>query len=176
MPLAEQENPMRTTLICLLVFGAAACERRSNANRPAQNAPTVQRLPTHLRQGDDDRKPTQALSVLVNGKPVAAWTPDQLDATPVVDLTNKNGEARQGWLLSDLSAKFVGAGARVTAVLGAGGERYDIDAAKWQDPTRFLVLKVSHKGDYKLHWAARDGSADDAIVKGVREIDLNLEP
>jgi hypothetical protein len=159
---------MRATLILLLV-GSAACERKA----PAAPAPKAQAEPTrHLRQGGDDRKPSAPIDVVVNGKPAVKWTADQLDATPVLDLLNKNGEARQGWALRDLAAKFVGPSARVVAVVGAGGQKLAVDAKDWQDPSRFLVLKVSHKGDYKLHWASRDGSADDAVLKGVHEIDV----
>lgn len=160
---------MRATLILLFVIGGAGCERKSPAATVAAVAPEPAR---HLRQGGDDRKPTAPIDVVVNGKPSTRWTAAELDATPVLDLVNKNGEARQGWALRDLAAKFVGPSARVVAVVGAGGARFAVDAKDWQDPSKLLVLKVSHKGDYKLHWASRDGSSDDAVLKGVREIDV----
>jgi hypothetical protein len=161
---------MRATLITLLLVGGAACERKA----PAASAPAaVANEPArHLRQGGDDRRPTAAIDVLVDGKPAPKWSADQLDATPVLDLVNKNGEARQGWALRDLASKFVGPQARVVAVVGAGGQRFAVEPKDWQDSSRMLVLKVSHKGDYKLHWASRDGSSDDAVLKGVKEIDV----
>lgn len=164
---------MRTINLLLafgLLVGSAGCHRRSEAAAPrvqARNEP-----PRHLRQGGDDRKPSAAIDVVVDGKPTAKMTADQLDATPVLDLVNKNGEARQGWSLHDLASKFVGPQARVVAVVGANGQKFAVEPKDWQDPSKFLVLKVSHKGDYKLHWASRDGSSDDAVLKGVREIDV----
>jgi hypothetical protein len=154
-----------------LLVGGAGCHRRSEAAA----APRVQARNEpmrHLRQGGDDRKPSAAIDLVVDGKPTSKMTAAELDATPVLDLVNKNGEARQGWSLHDLASKFVGPQARVVAVVGSNGQKFAVDSKDWQDSSKFLVLKVSHKGDYKLHWASRDGSSDDAVLKGVREIDV----
>lgn len=162
---------MRYALV-LLVLGGAACTRKSSAASAPPAPAAAPALSSHLRAAGDERKATSPITVTVNGKPAGAWTAAQLDATPVLDLTNKNGEAREGWSLKDLASKLVSPKARVTAVVGQGGQKLDVDEKSWQDPSKFLVIKVSRKGDYKLHWAGRDGAADDAIVKGVQEIDL----
>jgi hypothetical protein len=163
----------RASLLLLTLASAAGCHRAAANTAPAKAAvaaaPVVQ-IRSHLRS-DDERKPNQPVAVVVDGKS-ATWTAEQLDATPVLELVNKNGESREGWALRDLAAKFVGPKARVTAVVGSGGQKLAIDAKDWQDAKKILIMKVSHKGDYKLHWAMADGSADDAILKGVKEIDI----
>src|SRR6478609_9506635 len=110
---------MRATLL-LLVVVAGACHKKSvePAAPPVAAAPP---LPTHLPL-DGDRKPSQAVTVVVNGKS-QTWTPQQFAATPVIDLANKNGEAREGWPLRELTKKFVGPSARVTTVVGSGGDK-----------------------------------------------------
>src|SRR6476659_9218501 len=126
---------MRATLIGVLLL-AGACQKKAAPEPPVIAAPALR---THLPT-DDDRKPSQAVTVMVNGKP-QTWTPQQFAATPVIDLANKNGEAREGWPLRELTKKFVGPSARVTTVVGSGGDKIAVEAKDWQDPSKFLVLK-----------------------------------
>ena len=165
---------MKTCSFLLLVVAAAGCHRAAAGHAPSAStaAPAAQTEPPRHARSDGERKPSQTVTVKVNGKPAAAWTADRLDAMPVLALVNKNGESREGWWLKDLAQKFVGPSARVVSIVGASGEKLDVEQKDWQDSSKFLVLKVSHKGDYKIHWATRDGSADDAVLKGVKEIDL----
>jgi hypothetical protein len=112
-----------------------------------------------------------SLEVVVDGKPAAAWTGAELAAAAAVTVTNQNGETRQVWPLQTIVHKLVGPKARIVA-LDADGDRVDVDAKAWNDPARTLVLHLSRRGEYKAHWVS-GGVADEALIKGVRKIEIS---
>ena len=107
----------------------------------------------------------------MNGKPAAPWTLAKLAATRKVAVTNPNGEARDGWPLRDVTRALVGEGARVVA-LASDDERVAIDPRAWQDHSRTLLLRLSHRGEYKAQWLGGDGEGDEAFLKHIRRIEI----
>jgi hypothetical protein len=168
---------MRPLVALILVSAFAACHRAP----PAQPAPSATSPATasahrpHDEHNDHDGRaqaaPRADLEVLVNGKPAAPWTLARLTAAQKVAITNANGEAREGWPLRDLTRALVGAEARVVA-LASDEERVAIDTRDWQDQSRTLLLRLSHRGEYKAQWLAADGSSDEAFLKHIRRIEI----
>jgi hypothetical protein len=144
-----------TAILC-----AAACHKSTPAAPAA--APPAAAAPAK----DDGA----TLEIVVNGKPTATWTADKIARTGAVTMTNHNGQSREGWPLKALTKSLVGDKARVVA-LDAGDERVAIDERAWNDATRTLVLRLSHRGEYKAHWV-QDGRADEAFLKGVSRIEV----
>ena len=161
-------------LCCPLV---AACHRSQPQPSPAA-PPSAAAVVSHQRgeRSDHDGRPQAApqsdLEVLVNGKPVAPWTAARMTAAQKIAVTNSNGEARDGWPLRDLTRALVGAQARVVA-LASDDERVTIDARDWQNPSRTLLLRLSHRGEYKAQWLGADGSSsDEPFLKHIRRIEI----
>src|SRR5262249_22936525 len=97
-------------------------------------------------------------------------TADQIASVGTVGMENHNGEAREAWPLKRITESLLGKKARVIA-LDAGDERVTIDERAWNDPARTLVLRLSHRGEYKAHWL-QGGVADEAFLKGVRRVEV----
>lgn len=153
-----------------LVLGSAACHRTS----PAAPTPSAAVPPkaAHARDHEAGRgqAPAGALEVLVNGRPAAAWSPEQVAAARPVSMTNQNGEQRDGWPLKALTRSLVGEKARVVAI-ASEDERVTIDEKSWNDPARTLVLQLSHRGEYKARWL-QGAASDEAFLKHVRRIEV----
>jgi hypothetical protein len=161
---------MRPFALVLVLPLVAACHR----SQPAQPTPHPTAASHHLHDDHDGRPqaaPRADLEVLVNGKPVAPWTAARMTSTTKIAITNANGEARDGWPLRDLTHALVGANARVVA-LASDDERVTIDAHDWQDPSRTLLLRLSHRGDYKAQWLTPSGPSDEAFLKHIRRIEI----
>jgi hypothetical protein len=150
--------PMMRGLLIAAVVCASACHKSTPA-APAAAAPAV------AKALDDG-----AIEVVVNGKPSATWTADNLAGTGAVTMTNHNGQSREGWPLKSVTRVLLGDKARVIA-LDAGDERVAIDERAWNDTTKMLVLRLSHRGEYKAHWV-QSGHADEAFLKNVRRIEV----
>ena len=152
---------------CLPLLLALGCEKKTAAAAPAVAAPAVAApaAPT------DGRVAKSPLAIVVDGKPAADWSPSEVATLPRLQLTNKNGETRDGWSMRD-AAKKIAPSARVTALVGEDGERLAIAPADWSDAQKTLVLKVSNRGSYKAHWVAADGSSGDAILKNVARVEF----
>lgn len=160
----------RRLLAALALFAVAGCHRSASAPAPtAAAAPATQGRGQHAghHRAQIDAPP---LAVVVNGKPAGMWTADQLADSAQVSMTNENGDARQGWPLQAVVKKLVGEKARVVAV-DSGDERVAIDEKQWRDPARTLVLRVTHRGSYKVHWL-EGGVPDEALLKDVDRIEI----
>jgi type IV secretory pathway VirJ component len=153
---------------------AAGCHRSSAAKPPPAPVPVVAQHERADRSDNDGRAqaaPQADLEVVVNGKPVAPWTLARLSAAQKVAVTNPNGEQRDGWPLRDVTRALVGQGARVVA-LASDNERVTIDPRDWQDSSRTLLLRLSHRGEYKAQWLGGDGEGDEAFLKHIRRIEI----
>ncbi len=152
-------------VVALLVSG---CHR----SEPAAPAPAPAPVQEKGSGGEgEDRAATRSLQVMVNGKAGEAWTPVRINAVAPLQVTNRNGESRGGWSLKALTSKLAGPTARVVA-LDAGPQRLEIAAADWSDAKRTLVVRVTRRGEYKVHWAAADGNVGDAVLKGVERVEI----
>jgi hypothetical protein len=168
---SHRDGAMTRGLVLAALVCAVACHRSSSPAAPAA-APAPVAAPAN-HEGGGGRRAQQAggaIEVVVNGKPAGAWTAQQLASGGAVAMTNQNGEAREGWSVKALAQSLVGAKARVVA-LATADERVPIDEKAWNDPSRALVLRPNHHGEYKAHWVA-GGNADEAFLKGVRRIEI----
>jgi hypothetical protein len=159
-------------LMALAITFTAGCHRGSAT--PAASAAPV--APAHVarahHQGgeSDGQAAGSPIEIIVNGKPVPDWTPERLASAASVSLTNQNGEQRDGWLLKPLTQSIVGPKARIVA-LAADDRRVPIDERAWNDPARTLILRLSHRGQYKANWV-ESGVSDEALVKGITRIEI----
>ena len=46
-----------------------------------------------------------------------------------------------------------------------------IDERAWNDPGRKLIMRLSHRGQYKANWMQGDVS-DEALIKGITRIEI----
>jgi hypothetical protein len=162
----------RSLCALLLLCAVSACHKSPPAGKNASASAAPQAAGRRGAGGEHRRGDAVGapLEVVVNGKPVAAWTPAQIASAPGISMTNANGEQKQGFPLKALAQKLVGQKARIVA-LDSDDDRVAIDEKAWNDPSRVLVIKLSHRGEYKAHWVA-GGVADDAFLKGVRRIEV----
>jgi hypothetical protein len=147
---------MTRALLLTAVVCAAACHKSTPATAPASTA----------SEHDDGA----TLAVVVNGKPIASWSAQQIARTGTVSVTNHNGQSREGWPLKAVTRSLLGDKARVVAI-AAGDERVAIDEKAWNDTSRTLVLRLSHRGAYKAHWV-QAGHTDEAFLKNVDRIEV----
>ena len=123
----------------------------------------------HMGQAADPRA-LASLELVVDGKRVAPALAE-LAKLPTVPV-DADGESRPGWSLRDLAAA-VSAGARVTAVIGADGERIDIDDAAWSDTARVPVLRTNRRGSQvKFAWSRAGVAERETEVRSVARIEL----
>jgi hypothetical protein len=169
----------RGLVLSAAVLSLAACHRSApaagaSATAAVAAAPAAGGHHAQAARGfDDGERPQQRggnIEVVVNGKPVGTWTADQIAAAKAIAMTNQNGDERKGWVVKALARSLLGDKARVVA-LDTDDDRVTIDEKAWNDPARTLVLHLSHRGEYKAHWV-QGGVADDALVKGVRRIEV----
>ncbi len=166
---------MRRGFLLAALLGAAACHRSSPASPSAAPAAPAKAHKTGSGTGGggDHRGQQQGgppLAVVVNGKSVPAWSAAELAKVQTLSITNQNGETRDAWPLKALARALVGDKARVVAI-ESDDDRVPIDEKAWNDPKKTLVLHLSHRGEFKANWV-QGGVADDALLKGVRQIDL----
>jgi hypothetical protein len=161
----------RTVCLLAIVCAVAACQKSKPAAQKSAPAASASR---EGRRGGDKHRSTDVagapLEVVLNGKQVSSWTPSQIASAPAITMTNQNGEQKSAWQLKALARSLVGAKARIVA-LDSDDDRVAIDEHAWNDPSRTLVIKLSHRGEYKAHWVA-GGVADDAFLKGVRRVEV----
>jgi hypothetical protein len=158
---------------CLPLLFALGCHKKVAEAAPPPVAAAPAALPVAAANAPSDgRHAKQTLEVVIDGKPAGNWSPEQIATLPRLSLTNKNGEARDGWSLRDAATKLVAPGARVVGLTGEDGDRLAIAPADWSNAKRTLVLKVSGRGSYKAHWVEANGESGDAIVKNVTKIEL----
>jgi hypothetical protein len=138
-----------------------ACKDKSSVPAPAA-APSAQRIPV---EGD-------TIQIFVNGKPVTDWTPDRFSAVTPLKLKNHGGEDRLAWPLRELTRSLVGGSARVVNLVNDDEEKVAIAPSEWNDPSRTLVMRPSHRGGYKVQWMDAHGSSGDALLKSVRRLDI----
>jgi len=153
-------NP--TLLLPLALCLTAACHDRGAP--PAAIAPAA--------ASPASAPPRDQLQVLVNGQPSAAWDPARLQRVTPLRLRNHEGEDRVAWPLRDVTRALVGASARVVALVNDQQQRVAVAPAEWSDPTRTLVMRPTHRGGYKVHWVDADGTSGEALLKGVRQIEI----
>ena len=152
-----------TRLLLLAALAATAACNKSAASKPAPAtaaAPAAARAP----------QPAGTLEIVVNGKPAGSWTTPQIAAAGTVAMNNQNGEQREGWPLKKVTQSLVGPTARVVA-LTAEDERVVIDEKQWNDAQRTLILRLSHRGQFKAIWLA-GGVAGEAFLKGVSRVEV----
>jgi hypothetical protein len=142
---------MTSRWLCLplaLALAPAGCSRSSDA-APTRAAPAATVAREHDAEEAERRLPERALDVRINGKPVAAWQPEQIAKVPAMRVQNKQGAVREAWSIDELAHRLAGPTARVTALVGPNAKRVPVEAA----PGRTLVLRVTRDGDYKAQWA-----------------------
>lgn len=103
-----------------------------------------------------------ALVVEVDG---VARTLDEQAWAQVEKLTvagDSGDGSRPAWSLRVLAKHLAGASARVVAVLGAEGQRQEIDPGAWADAARVPVLRLNRRGDLKFHWIDAAGAPLDS--------------
>lgn len=169
----------RPALLCALLLVLPACQRKAPAAGTEKSAaPLAQKGEGQHQPGahhHDDSAPgasQSALEVLVNGKPAGAWTAAKLAEVAPVQVENRAGEGRQGWSLKSLARALVGPNARVVAIANDEADRVEIAEKDWFDPSRTLVMRPTHRGDFKVQWVASDGSPSDAVLKHVARVEL----
>ena len=143
--------------------------------KPAASAAPVAQQPVarvhHQAGGEADGQAAGSpIEIVVNGKPAPEWTPEKIASGPSLPLTNQNGEQRDAWLLKPLTQSILGPKARIVA-LATEDRRVAIDERAWNDPTRTLVMRLSHRGQYKANWMQGDVS-DETLVKGITRIEI----
>jgi hypothetical protein len=162
----------RRYLVALALVFTAGCHR--SPAKPATNAaPVAQaKLTVHHQAGGiaDGQAPGSSIEVIVDGKPVPDWTPERIAAAASIPFTNQNGEQRDAWLLKTLTHSLLGPKARIVA-LDSEDRRVAIDERAWNDPARLLVMRLSHRGQYKANWMQGD-VADEALIKGITRIEI----
>jgi hypothetical protein len=159
---------MRAALV--LTFVLVGCHKDPPPTPPP--APAVTATQNKGEGEAAQRRASKPLAVLLNGQPGPTWTPEKVNAVPFVHITNGNGEDREGWSLHDLTKALVGPNARVTAMVDGAGERVEVTPPAWNDPKKTLVVRVTRRGDYKVHWASADGTVSDAILKGIQRLEI----
>lgn len=160
--------------MALAVALTAGCHRGS-AKPAASAAPAApaQVAKVHHQGGGgeaDGQAAGSPIEILVNGKPAPDWTPERLASAPSLPLTNANGEQRDGWLLKPFTQSLLGPNARIVA-LATDDRRVAIDESAWNDPSRKLIMRLSHRGQYKANWI-QSGVSDEALVKGITRIEI----
>jgi len=154
----------RGILIAAVVCGAA-CHRSSPPPAASSTPAPAAAVGSTAQLGKGD------LEVFVNGKPSGTWRAQQIAAAGAVSMTNQNGEARQGWSLKSVTQSLLGKQARVVAIASVA-ERVPIDEKAWNDPSRSLVLRLNHHGEYKATWVDASGNSDEAFLKGVQRVEV----
>ncbi len=76
------------------------------------------------------------------------------------------------WALRDVTKSLVGESARVVGLVNDDHERVTIPPNDWNDASRTLVMRPSHRGGYKVQWMDAQGSSGDALLKQVRRLDI----
>jgi len=155
--------------MAIAITFTAGCHRGSATPTasvaPAAAAPVKMR---HQGGGESDGQAAgSSIEIIVNGKPAPDWTPDRIASAPSVPLTNQNGEQRDGWLLKPLTQSILGPKARIVA-LATDDRRVAIDEHAWNDPAHSLIMRLSHRGQYKANWSG----SDEALIKGITRIEI----
>jgi hypothetical protein len=167
----------RSALLCALLFALPACQRAPAAEASGAGSAAVKAEGTHApgahqHRNDPPSAGEASVEVLVNGKPASAWTAAKLASISPVQVANRAGEGRQGWSLKELARALVGPNARVVAIANDEADRVEIAQKDWFDPSRTLVMRPTHRGDFKVQWVATDGSPADAVIKHVARVEL----
>jgi hypothetical protein len=168
---------MRILAGIVVAVMAGGCHRASAPAGAAAAQAEAKRGPAggggRADSNDHDGRPQAApqsdLEVVVNGKLAPAWTLERMAIAKKMAVTNPNGEARDGWPLRDLTRALVGTGARVVA-LASDDERVSIAPSDWQ--SRTILLRLSHRGEYKAQFVDGQGDGDDAFLKHIRRIEI----
>ena len=87
---------------------------------------------------------------------------------PSSKIKGSSGDMRTIWSLRDLSEIAVGAGARVTSVVG--DKKLTIAQTEWDEGEKRPVLQSNGRGILKFHWLLEDGSVSSDAVHGVTRI------
>jgi hypothetical protein len=148
----------RLLLIALVLV--PACKKTA----PPPPAPTPAPAAQVRREGP-------ALKVIVDGRPAGEWTQERLAGVTPLQIKNHGGEDRLVWPLRDVARKLVGEKARVVSLAG-DDDKIEILASAWADPTRKLVVRPGHRGSYKALWVGADGSAGEALIRGVHSVEI----
>ena len=163
----------RRYLMVFAITFTAGCHRAPTkpAAGTAPVAPAQAARVHHQAGGQADGQAAGApIEVIVDGKPAPDWTPERLASGPSMPLTNQNGEQRDAWLLKPLTQSILGPKARIVA-LDSEDRRVPIDERAWNDPGRKLIMRLSHRGQYKANWMQGDVS-DEALIKGITRIEI----
>lgn len=160
----------RGYLLALALTFGVGCHRGA-APPKASAAPAPIARVHHQAGGEADGQAAGSpIEIIVNGKPAPDWTPERIASGPSLPLTNQNGEQRDAWLLKPLTQSILGPSARIVA-LATDDRRVAIDERAWNDPTRTLVMRLSHRGQYKANWM-QSGVSDETLVKGITRIEI----
>jgi hypothetical protein len=154
---------MSHRLLFIALVLVSACKKNEPTPPPPAPAPAAQ--PAQVRR----EGPT--LKVTVDGKPAAEWTQERLASVTPLQIKNHGGEDRLVWPLRDVARKLVGEKARVVSLSG-DDDKIEILASAWADSSRKLVVRPGHRGSYKALWVGSDGSAGDALIRGVHSVEI----
>lgn len=110
-----------------------------------------------------------SIAVTVDGVPTATWAEEELAQIESLELPGgRMGGVRDVFPLRELVTHLLGAGARVTKVIGSA-DSLQISAESWTQSTEAPVLRLNRRGLLKFHWMASGGvdPIDQSSVKDV---------
>ena len=164
---------MRYCWLGLLVACVVACSKKDAPPAAESGSAAPAEKPHHHEDRHDPQAAATRLTLAIEiaGKPSATWTADDLAKVPKMAGKATDGEARETWSLRELAHQLVGPNARVTSVVGEGGN-VAIDEAKWNATDSTPILHSTRRGTLKFRYADGSGAWGDTIAKEVTGLEI----